>query len=482
MKDIMAGGAWAEGSDYSPGTQRHWIRTFMVNRDQRDIPYPTNYGHDTLQALIHQTLANYSGMYKYGDEEKATDYESLSDDNRYEFALELMGLLEDKKDLSQLYKWFNALLERDGFKKDSLATNFKRLLMHDPLFNTDFPTYPESTLNISPGIGLVSTRTDWSDNSTNLFFINRKIRVDHEHQDALSFDLAYQGEWLSKERSGYLGPAATGTAHNTILIENATTDGSSSPTYRAAGDPSFYEIFDDNDITIISADATNTYNMIGYFATNYVKQVNRQMVFIKPSTLVVYDHVVTDKSKTKDLIRYKLPNLTAGIDHTRWVKIIQHVQAYPTPLSDYPQSYQIVSEGNKLVYQVHWPLDAKINIIDEAALWKDISEYEMPENQKKWHFEVTNENAIENNEFITTLNFGQNIDSIDYVITPTIMSKENGFILQGNVKGIALQVNDNYFIILFNQTPQLPITTVDYIKPQGFKSAKVYGVGFNLSD
>jgi hypothetical protein len=482
MNDIMAGGAWAEGSDYSPNTQRHWIRTFMINKDQRNIPYPTNYAHDAMLGLLHQTLADYSGMYKYGDEELATDHEALSDDYRYEFALELMGLLENEKDLSQLSKWFNTLLAREGFKKGSMVTNFQRLLTHDPLLNSNFPAYPESTLNISPGIGLVSTRTNWSEDSTNLFFINRKLRVDHEHKDALSFDIAFKGKWLSKERSGYSGPATTSTAHNTILIENATSDGSSSPTYRPAGDPSFYEIFDDNDITIISAEATNTYNMIGYFATNYAKQVNRQIVFIKPSTLVVYDHVVTDKSETKDLIRYKLPNLTPGIDHTRWVKIIQHVQAYPIPLSDYPQSYQIVSEGNKLVYQVHWPLDAKINIIDEAALWKDVAEYEVPENQKKWHFEVTNEKPIENNEFITTLNFGQNIDGVNYAIAPIIMSKENGLILQGNVKGIALQVNGKAIIILFNQTPQLSITKGDYIKPQGFESAKVYGVSLNLND
>mgnify|MGYP000324297258 CR=1 FL=1 len=38
MNDIMAGGAWAEGSDYSPNTQRHWIRIFLINKDHRNIP------------------------------------------------------------------------------------------------------------------------------------------------------------------------------------------------------------------------------------------------------------------------------------------------------------------------------------------------------------------------------------------------------------------------------------------------------------
>ena len=435
-----------------------------------------------MLGLLHQTLGNYSGMYKYGSEEAATDYEPLSEDYRYEFALELMGILEDEKDLTQLYQWFNALLSSEGYRQGSMITHFQRLLFHDPLFTSELSPYPESTINIASGVGLVSSRSNWGDNSTNLYFINRKIRVDHEHKDALSFDLAYQGKWLSKESTGYSGPATSSRAHNTILIENASADGSSSPTYRPAGDPSFYEIYNDDDITLISADATKTYNMIGYFATNYAKQVNRQIAFIKPSTVVVYDHIVTDKSATKDLVQYSPLGISPEIEHTRWVKVIQHVQAQPAPLIDYFNSYQVISEGNKLVYQVHWPVGAKINIIDEAPLWQDTLEYEMPENQKKWHFEVTNNNLTENNEFITTLNFGKNIEGVNYAVAPIVMTKENGLILQGNIKGVALYINNKTYIILFNQTPHLPITAVDYIKPQGFETAKIYGVGFELNN
>lgn len=480
MKDIMAGGAWAEGSDYSPNTQRHWIRTFMINKDQRNIPYPANYAHNALQALIHQTLANYSGIYKYGSEEAATDYEPLSEDYRYEFALELMGFLEDPKDLAQLNQWFNALLKNEGFRKGSMITHFQRLLYHTTEFNGDnLPIYPENTINIAKGVGLVSSRTDWSENSTNLFFINRKLRVDHEHKDALSFDVAFQGAWISKESTGYSGAATTSSAHNTILIENATSDGSSSPTYRPAGDPKFYHVFDDEDISIISADATDTYNMTGYFATSYAKQVNRQIAFIKPSTIIVYDHVITDTSKIKDLIQYSDLSLKEGDQHTRWVKIIQHMQAEPLTINK-NKTYQVVNEGKELVYQVHWPLDAKVNIVDETILWRDSLKYEMPENQKKWHFEVTNQEAIENNEFITSLNFGQNIEGVNYAIEPIIMTKENGLILKGSIKGIALKVNDKAFILLFDQTPQSPSTTVDYIRPPGFESAKVYAIGLDI--
>jgi hypothetical protein len=482
MKDIMAGGAWAEGSDYSPNTQRHWIRTFMINKDQRDIPYPTNYAHETLQALIHQTLTTYSGVYKYGSEEAATDYDSLSGDYRYEFALELMGILTDEKDLAQLYQWFNTLLEREGFKSSSIITHFERLLYHNPLFNSDLEPYPEKTINTAAGIGLISSRSGWSAESSNLFFINRKVRVDHEHQDALSFDIAAQGKWISKETTGYAGASVTSSAHNTILIENASSDGSSNPTSRPAGDPSFYSVYDDDDITIISAEAANTYNMIGYFATDYAKKVNRQLAFIKPSTIIVYDHIVTDKSQIRDLKQYSPLDLVAKQEHIRWVKIIQHVQALPTPIENHLNSYQVVSEGTKLAYQVHWPLDAKVNIIDEATLWANALDYEIPENQKKWHFEVSKPVADENNEFITSLNFGGNIEDTEYAIAPIIMTKENGLILNGDIMGVALQVQDNQFIILFNQAPELPITSVDYIKPQGFGSAKVYGVGFEVNN
>jgi hypothetical protein len=479
MNDIMAGGAWAEGSDYSPNTQRHWIRIFMINKDQRDISYPTNYAHDAIQALIHQTLANYSSMYKYGDEEVATDHEPLSDDYRYEFALELMGLLEDEKDLAQLSQWFNTLLANDGYKKSSMTTHFQRLLYHNPLFNNGLSAYPESTFNVSPGVGLIGSRSDWTNSATNLYFINRKLRVDHEHRDALSFDVAHSGNWITKEVTGYDGPSALSIAHNTILIENAD-NGSSNPTRRPAGEPKYLHISNDQHTTLISADATDTYNMSGYYTTNYAELVNRQLAFIKPSIVITYDHVITFPDQIKDLIKYNNLDLTQGMSYTRWVKTIQHFQAKPKRQELLNNTFVINDGKSKVLFQNIWPVNATIEVVDEQKLWADVAAYQVPENQKKWHLSISNNSKTSNSELINIMQFSSTDEDIQFDQEPIVMTKKNGYIKSDNIIGVAVSSQSEKFIILFNQSPNNIIENVEYTLPSDYDNALVYGIGVNL--
>lgn len=481
MKDIMKGGAWAEGSDYSPSTQGHWIETFLINKEQRGIDFPINYAKEAMQSMLHQTLANGTGVYKYGSEERATDYDTLGGDYRYELAMSLMAILKDHNDLSLINDWFNKLINKQGFKSGSMATHFDRLLFHDPHFSDSQETTNLDTYHYAEGIGLISSRSSWDNDATNLFFINRKIRVDHEHKDALSFDIAHQGEWITKEATGYGGVSESSIAHNTILIENAD-NGSSSPTRRPEGEPFYNTLFDDENVTLISADATNIYNMSGYFSTKYVSLVNRQLAFLKPNTVIVYDHVITDNTQNKDLIHYnKLqPNLLLN----RWVKIIQHVQAKPTQINGFKNSYQIHNTNNSLVYQVISPQDPIINIVDEKQLWDGSLQYEVPDNQRKWHFEISFSDQKEESELITTLNFAANnkYTTDELILTPIHMTIENGYILSGNIKGLAIKRHTDNYIILFNKEPKAAITNAKIKRPKGFEDALVYGIGFDITN
>ncbi|GHE89516.1 hypothetical protein GCM10011501_18850 [Thalassotalea profundi] len=479
MKDIMAGGSWAEGSDYSPATQAHWVRIFMINKDKRNISYPTSFAHNAVQSLIHQTLANYSGVYKYGDEERATDYEPVFDDNRYQFAFELMGLLENKKDIAVLYQWFNDVLANEGYKTSSITTHFQRLLHHDPMIKNNEPAFPEDTLNISPGVGLISSRTNWTETATNLYFINRKLRVDHEHRDALSFDISYKGNWVTKEVTGYDGPAGSSITHNTILIENAD-NGSSSPTRRPVGEPLTQYVFDDQHITLISADATDTYNMSGYYATDYAELVNRQLAFIKPNIVISYDHVITKPDQIKDLIKYSDLGLTQGMSHTRWVKTIQHFQVKPEKDTLLNKSYLINDGKNKVLFQNIWPLDTNIEIIDERVLWDGIADYQVQDNQKKWHLAISDKSDTSNSEIINIIQFASKEEDIEFDQNPIMMTTENGLIKSNNVIGVAISSASQKFIILFKQSPDKNVENVEYTVPSGYDGALVYGIDIEL--
>lgn len=481
MNDIMAGGAWAEGSDYSPNTQRHWIRIFMINKDQRNIAYPTNYAHDSILSLIHQTLAGDSDMYKYGDEERASDYEPLSNNYRYEFSLELMGLIEDEKDRTLLYQWFNTLLAKDGYRTSSITTHFQRLLYHDPQFSSALPIFPESTIHVADGIGLLSSRSSWEKPATNLYFINRKLRVDHEHRDALSYDVAHNGNWITKEVTGYGGRASSSLAHNTILIENAE-NGSSSPTGRAEGEPEYHSIFDDEHTTLISADATKAYNMSGYYATNYAELVGRQLAFIKPNIVITYDHVITSPKEIKDLIKYTDIGLTQGMSHTRWVKTIQHFQTKPEKHESLTNTFSINDGKSKVLFQNIWPKQTDIEIIDETKLWAGVSDYQISDNQKKWHISISNNSKTTNTEFINVMQFTSADEQIAFDEKPIMMTKENGLIVTNSVIGVAISSHSGKFIFLFSQSPNNIIENVEYKLPRGYDNALIYGVGVNINN
>jgi hypothetical protein len=481
MKDIMKGGAWAEGSDYSSATQTHWITTFLINKDQRGIEYPENYAKVAMESLIHQTLAGDTGVYKYGSEESAVDYDDLSGDYRYELALSLMSILEDENDIALINQWFEKIITKEGFKSGSMVTHLDRLLFHDPTVAKAQPISNLNTLHYAEGVGLIAARDSWEDTATNLYFINRQIRVDHEHRDALSFDIAHNGVWITKEATGYGGVAELSPAHNTILIENAS-DGSSNPTRRPAGAPEYHSMYDDDYVTLISADATKTYNMSGYFATDYATQVNRQLAFIKPNVVIVYDHVITDENEVRDLTYYSDLNLTEDMKHTRWVKLIQHAQAEPMTIEGTLNSYQVENENRRLVYQVISPSNATINIVDEKELWKESLEYEVPENQRKWHFEVSTLTAKPENEFITTLSFGESdmVSVQQLLLEPQTMTKENSYIISGNITGLALQTQQGKFIILFKRDPSAIIDNARIKKPDGFENAFIYSIGFDI--
>ena len=325
----------------------------------------------------------------------------------------------------------------------------------------------------------MSSRSDWTNSATNLYFINRRLRVDHEHRDALSFDLAYKGNWITKEVTGYSGVAATSLAHNTILIENADS-GSSSPTLRAAGAPKYLHISDDEYVTLISADATDTYNMSGYYATNYTELVNRQLAFIKPGIVITYDHVVTKPDQIKDLIEYSDLGLTKGMSYTRWVKSIQHFQAKPEKKALLNNTFVINDDKSKVLFQNIWPINTNIEVVDERKLWVDIADYQIPDNQKKWHLGITNSAETSNSELINVIQFSSIDEDIQFDQDPIMMTKENGLIKTNNVIGVAISSFKGKFIILFNQSPNNIIENVQYVLPNGYENALVYGIGIEL--
>lgn len=481
MDDIMAGGVWAEGNDYGPQTQIHWLLAFLINKEHRNIPVPNDYALASAKALRHLTLAGFTDVYRYGSEEKVRDYDSLGADGRYSYVLTIQALLDEQQNALWIKPWWDSFVESEGHPDSSIHTGLWRVLF-EPLENeveAAEVVLPEATSHFAPGVGLFSTRSGWEEDSTNFYMINRRVRVDHEHRDALSIDIAYKGRWVSKEVSGYSGISAYSLAHNTLLIENADK-GSSNPTGRASGSPYYHSVYDDEQISIASAEASPAYNMSGYFATDYVEQVTRQVIFIKPNIFAIYDRVITDPTQYRDLARYK-DDFVIPEDgsYVREVTLVQHLEKEPIESLMQANQFSYETENAEIEYGIAYPESAVTERIDEAELWDGVPDYQAPVSQRKWMVQTRLAERSQNTEFISyfTIKDNQPIcnrqikrnciypfakapSTAEYKVD--VLSADNASILRGDAMGVQFTPNTGEaHIAIWNRTPEVPMDAVE---------------------
>ncbi|MBT0585669.1 hypothetical protein [Alteromonas oceanisediminis] len=488
MSNLMAGGVWAEGNDYSPQTQLHWVTNFLVNRENRDMTFETDYPLQSAKALRYMTLSGYSDVYRYGSGERVNNYSPIAADGRYNFVMGLYTLLSEEENAQWLLPWWQALMEKEGHVEGSIYTGIWRLLF-EPLASdlnqlnvADEFLSPDETLYHAPGVGLVVARSGWEEDDSVLFMMNRRTRVDHEQRDALSLDFAYEGTWVTKEMTGYSGVSAQSIAHNTLLIENAE-GGSSSPTGRAAGDPFYYAISDHPEVSVINAEAAPAYNMSGYFSTDYAEQVSRQVAFFKPGIVAVYDRVTTNPKRNRDLQRYK-KNFSTDADgnYFRRVTLNQHLMGTPQRDYDAANALSYSSKDIDVHYAVAWPENAEVQLVDGKEKWADYPEYHSPKSQRNWmaqtrvkeqtadtefvsFFAASSAPEIKQSEKCTKLGIGC---IIQWNMLPAkapeyeMLTEEKGNIVAGNAIGIAFDARDGDYVTIWNRNPNEPLEVVAF--------------------
>lgn len=167
------------------------------------------------------------------------------------------------------------------------------------------PANPTTNLPLhfyAPGIGRILSRTSW-DASASLF--SYKLgwnRIDHQFADGNMFDFYRNGEWLTKEDTGYGVHIASSDHHNTLTLQNNPPEGDpnssryihalrgsqfilSSP----AGDPQVLAYSLAPDFTYALGDATNLYNTTANYPYTDILHASRSILWLKPDVVVVYD-------------------------------------------------------------------------------------------------------------------------------------------------------------------------------------------------
>lgn len=468
MQDWMRGGLWGEGTQYSGATMQHWMRQMLINRELRGISLPNKYHEEALLATLHSTFPDFNSVFVYGDVEGVEhtgDYRLPASSGRYDMMLHLIAL-QQKPELKSLGQhWLSSVMNGQRGKAASSYTGIWRFL-----FEEDDSTLAESpaSLNLptwyrADGLGFVASRSSWKNDASVVYFQNGRHRVDHAHDDALSFNIIRGPVVVTKEMSGYqysVGSAArSSTAHNTLLIQNESADGSSGPLGRAGGDGVNRVAASTRDYTYIEADATPIYNRgKGYQPDIYADHVVRKLLFLKPDIVLVYDSIGI------------LPQ--AG---PRWTKYIQHFQVKPVEAPD--GSYSGTSEGVQFSLKTLLPVDAKTELVDQSVLWQQSSKVEAPPNQRRWHLSISPPQTAENVRYLNYLHFDVAGSVVPQATLINVRSKMP-------VTGVSVDSNGQTTFILMNDNPkgQRLDAAIEYPMAQSVASKHyVFGLNENSS-
>jgi hypothetical protein len=195
------------------------------------------------------------------------------------------------------------LLDRIG-STDQFLTAVLYFLTLDP--EAPAPADPRPALpteHVAPGLNRTISRTCWCDDARIFTYSLTWKTIDHQGGDANEFELYRNGEWLTKQRTGY-DTCWYSDYHNTLTIENAPLPPDSEERYldlarrgtqvpdSPAGDPTLVAQSSGDGYFYATGDATPLYNSPANERME-VSHASRSLVWLKPDHVVVYDRAET---------------------------------------------------------------------------------------------------------------------------------------------------------------------------------------------
>jgi hypothetical protein len=162
------------------------------------------------------------------------------------------------------------------------------------------------TVYHAPGTGDVFARSSWAEDATWLHFKCGPYTESHAHQDQGSF-LLYKREWLAADANlvSHSGIQQGVRLHNLVRLDSGGNtvdmpDDTTSELRALKDDPRFL---------YLACDATPAYDDDAAAAT-----VERQIVFLRPDTLVVFDRLQSSGSLTRtwQMTTLRAPQVAAG--------------------------------------------------------------------------------------------------------------------------------------------------------------------------
>jgi hypothetical protein len=274
--DLVGGGS-REGTGYGVSMMRlfHLYAVWEASTGE-NLSSLTPHTKGSLFYLIHATVPTLDRIAPIGDH--ARDSTAALFDYHRDCEQELASFFPGQPEAG-VAKWY--LSHGSVPEMSQYFMYVKDFLYHD----ATTPEEPLSKLHpayYASGTGHVFVRSSWDESATWLNFIAGPYTESHAHHDQGSFTL-YKNEWLAYDQNieSHSGLRQEEEAHNLVRF----SDGGVTIPMKEGTTSTLFALHDEAAFTYLGGDLAPAYG-----GDPRVKRVERQIVFIKPGALVIFDY------------------------------------------------------------------------------------------------------------------------------------------------------------------------------------------------
>ncbi len=349
--DLQGGGS-REGTGYGVAMRNLWsIYDFWKATTGEKLASKTGHTRASLRSMIHQIVTTLDRFAPTGDQSRDSTASMFDYQRNYLQALVTLYPTDAAAGPAQ------TLLSQCSVP--AMGSSF--MAVDDFLYeNRDVAAAPLSTLGTSyyaPGIGELYARSGWDTHATWINMIAGAYTQSHAHQDQGSL-MIYKDGWLAYDAvvDSHSGLTQATTAHSLVRIDSG---GSPIPQVGST-ESQLLGLHAGSSWLYAAADLTPAYN-----GNAKIQKVNREIVYLQPNAIVVYDRVQSSSTTSQvwQLATPKQPAIsgaTATISNAGHTLAVQRLQggAYSvhdmTSESDYGGGYRLdeTSSGgnNRLIH------------------------------------------------------------------------------------------------------------------------------------
>jgi hypothetical protein len=298
------GGVADEGSAYGQVMDSYPMVPFETSKLLgRDLFTETNFYKEALFQTIYATTPAPTGgsymLFPFGDDENGSQF--LNRNYLGDFMTTVANEWASVPAGQYARQWLNMV--NPPMDKYVAATDQGGSALSFNSLPTDY---------YAPGAQYLYTRDQWGAQGTELMLQLGQPGGQHEHLDAGSFQIWSNGQWLSKESTGYVTQFADGTnsqgssAHNTILF-----NGMGQAPGWADGPPQVLRLQSAADFSYAAVNLTPAYKSSSQPVDDnpYVSHAEREFIYIKSlKTLVTLDRLDSTSANVTKTFLLHFPN------------------------------------------------------------------------------------------------------------------------------------------------------------------------------